>query len=464
MRTVLMLSYRFAPQGGAGSLRTTKFARYLPALGWRPIVHTVANPHWGVWDDVLNSEVPPEAVVYRSRTIEPEGAGERAGEQLIGTAARAVSGSLAARIRRALGALRRQLRVFVLIPDRQAAWIPWAIVRTLIIARRHRPEVLYSSSPPHSAQVAALAVKRLTGLPWVVDFRDLWMQSIHRQELYRRRWRQALETAMERAVVRHADRIIVTTEPNREELARKYGVGDKVTVIPNGYDAADFARPAVRPADVDASCFNMTMTGQVVKLVDMRPFFHALAQSIARAPALGERLRVRLIGSDPAPYADLIRDLGLTANVRYVPYMPHEQVLQYVRASNVLFLCHIPDWISAGAKMSVKLFEYFAAERAILAMTSADSLTAGLLRDAGVGVLVAPDDVAAITGAVLDLFSQWERGTLDVRAVDGFLARFERGHLTTRLAALFDDARSHRAPAQTPTAATPTVVRSRRAA
>jgi glycosyltransferase involved in cell wall biosynthesis len=249
---------------------------------------------------------------------------------------------------------------------------------------------------------------------------------------------------MERAVVRHADRIIVTTEPNREELARKYGVGDKVTVIPNGYDAADFAHPAVRPPDVDGSCFNMTMTGQVVKLVDMRPFFHALAQAIGRAPALGDRLRVRLIGADPVPYADLIRDLGLTANVRYVPYMPHDRVLQYIRASNVLFLCHIPDWISAGAKMSVKLFEYFAAERAILAMTSTDSLTAGLLRDAGVGVLVAPDDVAAIAGAVLDLFAQWERGTLAVRPADGFLDRFERGRLTERLARALEEATTRR--------------------
>jgi glycosyltransferase involved in cell wall biosynthesis len=463
MRSVLMLSYRFAPQGGAGSLRTTKFVKYLPTLGWHPIVHTVANPHWGVWDEALIREVPPDVSVYRSRTFEPEGTGERAGQQLIGATARTVSGGMAARLRSALGAVRRQMRVFVLIPDRQALWTPWAIIRTLSIVRKHRPEAIYSSSPPHSVQIVALVVKRLTGLPWVADFRDLWMQSIHRQELYTRRWRHAIETAMERAIARHADRIIVTTEPNRDELARKYGVPDKVVAIPNGYDAADFDCPAVQPADVDADCFNMTMTGQVVKLVDMRPFFHALARASARNPELGRRLRVRLIGADPAPYADLIGELGLTTTVQYIPYMPHERVLQYVRASDVLFLCHIPDWISAGAKMSVKLFEYFAARRAILAMTSSDSLTAGLLDDAGVGVRVAPDDVDAIVGALDSLFARWARGERTTEPADGFLERFERGRQTARLAGVLEDALAGPTPgraAVTP----PTVVGGQRAA
>jgi len=44
MRSVLMMTYRFAPQGGAGSLRAVKFVKYLPGFGWRPTVHTVLIP------------------------------------------------------------------------------------------------------------------------------------------------------------------------------------------------------------------------------------------------------------------------------------------------------------------------------------------------------------------------------------------------------------------------------------
>lgn len=70
--------------------------------------------------------------------------------------------------------------------------------------------------------------------------------------------------------------------------------------------------------------------------------------------------------------------------------MPHEEALRYVRASSAFFLSQIPDWISAGTKLSVKLFEYFAARRRIVALTTADSITAGLLAEGGIGVQVAP--------------------------------------------------------------------------
>jgi glycosyltransferase involved in cell wall biosynthesis len=462
MRSVLMLSYRFAPQGGAGSLRAVKFVKYLPSFGWRPIVHTVSNPHWHVWDHALSREVPKDVTVYRSRTIEPESAGEQAGEQVLSAAARKLPRGFVARLRRSLGGLRRWLRVWVLIPDKQAAWIPGAIIRTLILVRRHRPAVLYTSSPPHSVQLVGLVVKRLTGLPWVVDFRDLWLQSIHRSELYRRRWRRRIETALERAVARHADRLITTTEPNREELISKYGGAEKVVVIPNGYDHADFEGPLHRPADVDPTCFNLTMTGQVEKLIDMKPFFRALALAGTRKPALAAQMRVRLIGTDPKPYAELIRELGLEAQVHYLGYMPHEEALGYVRTSSAFFLSQIPHRISAGTKLSVKLFEYFAARRRILALTTPDSITAELLAEGGVGVQIAPDDVEAIATAVLDLFHSWQSGRSETKPDPSFLERFERKHLTERLAGVFEDALA--TPSERRTRSQPAAARSRRAA
>ena len=448
MQPVLMLSYRFAPQGGAGSLRTVKFVKYLPGFGWRPIVHTVSNPHWHAWDHALCDEVPPEVTVYRTRAIEPESAGEQAGNQVLSAAARNLPGGVVARLRRSLGALRRWLLVWVLIPDRQAAWVPGAIIRTLALVRRHRPAVLYTSSPPHSVQLVGLVVKRLTGLPWVVDFRDLWLQSIHRRELYRRRWRRRIETALERAVARHADRLITTTEPNRDELIRKYGGTGKVVVIPNGFDAADFERPVDRPPDVDPEHFNFTMTGQVEKLIDMKPFFRALALAAEREPALASRMCVRLIGTDPGPYPDFIREIGLDGRVHYLGYMPHAEALGYVRASSALFLSQIPHRISAGTKLSVKLFEYFAAQRPILALTTADSITAELLAESGAGIQVAPDDVEQIAAAVLDLFHRWQESRLLKQLEPGFLERFERRHLTRRLASLFDDALAAARPAR----------------
>ena len=54
-RKVLVLAYRFPPQGGGGVQRTLKFVKYLPQQGWLPIVQTVGNPYWPLQDPTLLS-------------------------------------------------------------------------------------------------------------------------------------------------------------------------------------------------------------------------------------------------------------------------------------------------------------------------------------------------------------------------------------------------------------------------
>ena len=40
MRSVLMISQKFPPFSGVDVMRVSKFVRYLPEFGWRPIVFT----------------------------------------------------------------------------------------------------------------------------------------------------------------------------------------------------------------------------------------------------------------------------------------------------------------------------------------------------------------------------------------------------------------------------------------
>jgi hypothetical protein len=59
------------------------------------------------------------------------------------------------------------------------------------------------------------------------------------------------------------------------------------------------------------------------------------------------------------------------------------------------------------------VFEYLAAERPILAVVPPEGAAAGLLQEAGAGVVVAPDDVAGMVGALRDLHERWQSGGLD---------------------------------------------------
>jgi glycosyltransferase involved in cell wall biosynthesis len=63
--------------------------------------------------------------------------------------------------------------------------------------------------------------------------------------------------------------------------------------------------------------------------------------------------------------------------------------------------------------LSGKVFEYLAAERPILAVVPPEGAAAELIRDAGAGVVVAPDDVEGMTAALRELHARWQAGSLD---------------------------------------------------
>ncbi len=445
-KAVLVVAYRFPPQGGGGVQRTLKFVKYLPQHGWRPIVHTVSNPFWPLRDESLLREVPAEVPVYRTPTLEFERlahaasgpsqpAAERSGGS--GRGPRARRGRVWTRMARGLhGAVMRN----VLVPDPQIAWVPGAVVRSLLLARRHGARLLYTSSPPNSCQVVGLALKRLTGLPWIADFRDPWTQGIRRKAAYERTpWRGRFEGALERAVLTRADHVLLTTERTREQYLAAYPdlPGEKFSVITNGFDPADFVMPRGTYRLLDPARFQLTLAGNVEAMFDATPFFTALRDLRREDEGLRAHLQVNFIGTKRGKYDALIRDSGLSDAVRYVDYVPHQTCLRYLVESDALFLCQIPVDESASAKLSGKLFEYLYMRKPILALTI-PGLTAEILQRSRLGQAVDPVDVAGIREAVRDLYRAWYRGYGRPEADEAYIATFDRASQAERLAALAD--------------------------
>ena len=50
MKKVLIITYYWPPSGGAGVQRWLKFVKYLPNLGWEPIIYTVEKGEYPVLD------------------------------------------------------------------------------------------------------------------------------------------------------------------------------------------------------------------------------------------------------------------------------------------------------------------------------------------------------------------------------------------------------------------------------
>ena len=86
-------------------------------------------------------------------------------------------------------------REMIAIPDSQIAWI--SAPRGIRLARRC--SVVYASCSPFSSALSGCIIKRATGRPLVVDFRDAWTLNPHAHHF---RFHQRVIEALERRVFR----------------------------------------------------------------------------------------------------------------------------------------------------------------------------------------------------------------------------------------------------------------------
>src|SRR6185369_9390838 len=85
------------------------------------------------------------------------------------------------------------------------------------------PDLVFSTSPPHSAHLVGVALRGLFRAPLVVDFRDPWIGNPFRAYASERGRR--LDAALERRVVGEAAQVILNTAALERAFRRRHDVG-----------------------------------------------------------------------------------------------------------------------------------------------------------------------------------------------------------------------------------------------
>jgi glycosyltransferase involved in cell wall biosynthesis len=418
-RRVLVLHYFFPPLGGAGVPRVLKFVKYLSEFGWDAAVVTSSlNVRWyGPRDESRLFDVPGSVPITRARELP------------------------SAPFRRKLsGPLQRlgipQASAFIAWPDETVGWLPFATVAAHRLAARWRPDVVMSSSYPYTGHLAALALSRSHGIPWVADFRDPW--TCNPQPQMAPFVLRKLNRRVERAMVRRASRVIVVD--TRLELVGLASDDPRRVVIPNGVDEADFQIASTPAGSRRDDRFRLTYVGSLYGTRDAAPVFEAIRR-LTRAGVIDpQRFEVSLVGN--VWLGNQVLDLG-AVRVRSTGYVDHGRAAGEMRdATALLFYAPQTTWAPSG-----KIFEYLISGRPILSIGRRDNLAYQLVEEFGAGETAEPGDPAAIDRAILELYCRWSDGMLgvppDVRART--LARFSRRQLTARLAEVLDAVAAERA-------------------
>jgi glycosyltransferase involved in cell wall biosynthesis len=311
-----------------------KFAKYLPANGWQPLVVTVRDGHYPARDESLCAEVPDECRVYPTMSAEPyqlyrRFVGMRPDENIPG----AVLAEPEPSLRHTLANL---VRLNLFVPDARIGWLPWGLERGLSIAREHQVDAILSSSPPATAHLIARGIARRTGLPWVADFRDPWSEIHFYQGKLRLGPMKRLDRALEQSVLDEATRLLFVSRGDLARARERLADPDKCHFIPNGYDEGDFAGlPQKRPL---GGPFTLMHLGAVGRERTPTGLIEAIAKMKAEGRMRPESFRLEFVGEVEPSVRGEIERAGITEYVHYSGYRSHREALALASSAGALLL------------------------------------------------------------------------------------------------------------------------------
>jgi len=355
------------------------------------------------------------------------------------------------------GWLRRSVLASLNVPDTVTGWILPAIVAGRRLIRGSDIACLFSSGPAWSGHLAGLALARLTGLPWVVHFRDPWSQGS--AESGGPRWADRINARLERTVVRRATTVICVTEQHSNLLRRHYAScsPDKFVTIPNGYDGVEWERAerdGVSGSGTEAGRFVITYAGALYMGRTPLLVLEALRRLGQAGDLSLDRVRLDLVLYDGVrqlpdgrDMMEVAREMGLGGSLQMLGPLARDETLRRLLDSDLLLLLGHNFTIQVPGK----LYEYLRSGRPILALAPVGAQTE-LLQATGGAWIVEPDDVDGAVQAIRDAYQRWLAGKpgpqADARLVSGFDRRVLVGRLAGELAAAVSQAAARRRPPQ----------------
>ena len=443
MGRVLLISYEFPPVGGSGVQRPAKLVKYLHRLGWQIDVLTAEHDRFPWHDDVLARDIPEECRVHRVPGWEP------------------------ACLARATTAPARWLETRSILPRGTSNWIEdriyWRLLYAVDAAGRdngrtfwispavraamrlhHRTpfDAVISTGPPHCFHRVALRFAQQARVPWIADLRDPFIHDFDRTPTSRAHDRAMLR--LERAVLRHADRVVTTCPALlREFQARHPDLPiERFCTITNGFDRDDLRALIDRPSPSFGGrrVCTLTYVGACYGRTELSKIVEPMERVLAKHADWQGRVRLQVAGTLDGQQTQKWKQQR-PEWLELVGYVDHARALDLLMQSCCTLLL-LPESQHGRRVIPAKVFELLALPVHLLALVPPGSETEKVAVAGGASTIAPMDDPAAVAAAVERVVGNYFSGRLAKYRDWPALDQYDRQTLTAKYAECLRSARA----------------------
>jgi len=426
MKKVLVIGFLWPYHRRAGA-RLGGLVKYLHEFDWEPVLLTApleTKPELGF--KVI--EVPYKYALdlwlklLRLDKNASVNAREQAKKRIGGTSKKSVRGALID------FAFTRALEI-IDYPDTEKAWVRPALKLCARVWSQEKYQAIISSSPPVTGHIIAGKLKTKYQVPWVADLPHLWSQN---NSYAYSSLRRMVDRKLERKTLSLADVLTTTSGPLASKLKSLHN--DKtVYSITHGFDPDTVNIPADKLTDK----FTITYTGGFHPVLRTpSPLLAALQNLISRGLINREKVEARFFGSEESWIENEIKKYGLSGVVKQCGRVTVAVAQAKQRESQLLFNPKWDDPKEPGIH-SLKLLEYLAARRPVLATGKYPDVADELLAETGAGIYAA--DAVKIEQTLLEAYREYQqKGSVTWHGDDAIINGYSQREMARKFASVLD--------------------------
>jgi glycosyltransferase involved in cell wall biosynthesis len=231
----------------------------------------------------------------------------------------------------------------------------------------------------------AKRVNKKTGISWLADFRDPWVNMDNADKFQMSAWAKRKHERLERSVLKSATAVQTVSWYLSAEYEKIRG--SKVHVLTNGFDHVDFVGREVVPTD-------KFIVGHYGTFGDDRnapALWRALSRLVNESEEFKNRMVIRLVGPTDGSVLEDVKRNGLSDHLEYIPYVKHNEVLDLMLTPQLLLVILNQNANEEG-RVTGKIFEYVATGNRVLGIGSVTSDCARVINESESGAMIAFQD------------------------------------------------------------------------
>lgn len=304
---------------------------------------------------------------------------------------------------------------------------------------RQRPDVLVATSPQFFCGWAGLVLARLKRVPFVLEIRDLWPESILAVGARLPRPVLRLLEWMEQRMYRGCDRLVTVGQGYHDRLLGKGVPAGKMNIIMNGVDTRLFQPRDPDPDFLEQWGLTDRFVCSYVGTIGMACGLDVVLAAARRLKAEGNTQVVFLLVGDGAARARLQEEArsGQLDNIVFTGRQDKALIPDFLAASQAC-LVHLRDTELFSTVMPSKIFEAAGMARPIIIGVRGQAMD--IVLEAGAGLTMAPESVDDLLTALETLVADPDRGRFMGEAGRAYVhAHYERNRLADTYLALLEE-------------------------